>query len=181
MGTIYKFKPWARLGGDAQQVGQEIERLREEHGTVAPSAIVDAARPAESVLHRYFDWDDSSAAQSYREQQARHILRSIMVVQADGVDVSAPVRAFVALRAAAADAVDEGADEDRAGSYTSIASAVRIVRYREQMMRDALRDLDAYRMRYQLLGDVVGWGSALEHARAELARVLEASKEQAAA
>jgi hypothetical protein len=49
------------------------------------------------------------------------------------------------------------------------------------MMRDALRDLDAYRMRYQLLGDVVGWGSALEHARAELARVLEASKEQAAA
>ena len=58
---------------------------------------------------------------------------------------------------------------------------MRIVRYREQMMRDALRDLDAYRMRYQLLGDVVGWGSALEHARAELARVLEASKEQAAA
>jgi hypothetical protein len=58
---------------------------------------------------------------------------------------------------------------------------VRIVRYREQMMRDALRDLDAYRIKYQLLSDLSGWGAAIEAARAELARVIEASKEKDAA
>lgn len=181
MSTVYRFKPWARLSGDAQQVGETIERLREEHGTVAPRALVDHARSADSILHRYFTWDDSEAAEAHREHQARHLLRSIVVVQAEGVEVKAPVRAFVALRPAADDAIEEGADEDRAGSYTSISTAVRIVRYREQMMRDALRDLDAYRLKYQLLSDISGWGAALEHARAELARVLDAARDKEAA
>jgi hypothetical protein len=180
MKTVYRFKPWARLSGDPQRVGEEIERLREDEGTIAPERIVDHAREPESVLHGYFTWDDSAAAEAFRVQQARHLLRSIVVVQAEGVNVKAPVRAFVALRTAADDAVEDGADESTVGSYTSISAAVRVVRYREQMMRDALRDLDAYRMKYQLLSDVSGWGSALERARAELQRVMDEAAKQAA-
>jgi|694.fasta_scaffold121518_1 hypothetical protein len=180
MKTVYRFKPWARLSGDPQRVGEEIERLREVEGTIAPERIVDHAREPESVLHGYFTWDDSTAAEAFRVQQARHLLRSIVVVQAEGVNVKAPVRAFVALRPAADDAVEDGADESTVGSYTSISAAVRVVRYREQMMRDALRDLDAYRLKYQLLSDVSGWGSALERARAELQRVMDEAAKQAA-
>lgn len=181
MTTVYGFKPWARLSGDPQRVGEEIERLRQTEGTIAPERVVDTARDPASVLHTYFTWDDSAAADAFRVQQARHLLRSIVVVQADGVDVKAPVRAFVALRQAAEDAVEDGADEATVGSYTSISAAVRIVRYREQMMRDALRDLDAYRLKYQLLSDISGWGSAIATARSELARVLEAAREMDAA
>jgi hypothetical protein len=180
MSTVYRFKPWARLSGDPQKVGEEIERLRGSVGTIAPETLVETARRPESVLHGYFTWDDSVAAEQFRVQQARHLLRSIVVVRADGVDIKAPVRAFVALRPAADDAADEGADESTVGAYTSIAAAVRVVRYREQMMRDALRDLDAYRLKYQLLSDITGWGSALEKARAELQRVMnEAAKDAA--
>jgi hypothetical protein len=180
MKTIYRFKPWARLSGDAQRVGEAIEDIRKAAGTIGPRDIVDAACPPDSVLHPYFDWDDSMAADAYREHQARHLLRSIVVVQAEGVNVKAPVRAFVALRSAADDAVEDGADESTVGSYTSITAAVRVVRYREQMMRDALRDLDAYRLKYQLLSDLSGWGSALERARSELQRVMDEAAKQAA-
>ena len=180
MSTVYQFKPWARLAGDPQRVGEEIERLRVTDGTIAPERIVDHARQPTSVLHGYFTWDDSAAAEAFRVQQARHLLRSIVVVQADGVDVKAPVRAFVALRQAAQDAVDDGADEATVGSYTSISAAVRVVRYREQMLRDALRDLNAYRLKYQLLSDISGWGAALERARAELQREMEEAARQAA-
>jgi hypothetical protein len=179
MTTVYRFKPWARLSGDPQRVGEAIEEIRRVAGTIGPREIVDAARPSDSVLHSYFDWDDSSAADAYREQQARHLLRSITVVQAEGIDVKAPVRAFVALRMAAQDA-DEDGEVEGSGSYTSISAAVRVVRYREQMMRDALRDLDAYRMKYQLLSDISGWGSALAKAREELQRLIDSTRQEAA-
>lgn len=180
MPTVYRFKPWARLSGDAQAVGEAIEAIRENAGgTVSPPAVVDAARPAESPLHAYFEWSDGAAAEKYRRVQASHLLRSIVVVQAEDLDIKAPVRAFVSIQQAKAD-VDDEEGIDNAGSYTSIASAVRVVKYREQLMKDAIRDLDAYRLRYTLLSDVSKWGTALEEARRWLVRALEESQKEAA-
>lgn len=176
MPTVYKFKPWSRLSGDAQKVGEEIERIKEKAGgSVSSAALVDAARMADSVLHAYFEWADTKAAEEYRKVQAAHILRSIVVVKTDGIEVKTPVRAFVSVQAAAHD--DEGSADD-AGSYVSISDAVRIVSYREQMMKDALRDLDAYRMRYQLLSDLSGWGKALDSARKFLERAIQESQKE---
>ena len=180
MATVFQFKPWSRLAGDAQKVGEEIERIREASGgTISPPSVVEAARAKESPLHRYFEWSDSEAAERYRQVQASHLLRSIVVVRTDGIEVKAPVRAFVSVQFAKSD-VDEDEGTETAGSYTSISDAIRVVKYREQLMRDALRDLDAYRLRYQLLSDVSGWGKALEQARSWLAKALEASQKEAA-
>lgn len=180
MATVYRFKPWSRLSGDAQKVGEEIERIKEDAGgSVSGAALVAAAKNKSSVLHGYFEWADGKAAQKYREVQASHLLRSIIVVQSEGIEVKSPVRAFVSVQAAAKEGEEPDGD---AGSYVSIADAVRIVSYREQMMKDALRDLDAYRMRYQLLSDLSGWGKALESARKFLERaILESQKEKDAA
>jgi hypothetical protein len=175
MSTVYRFKPWARLKGDPQKVGEEIERVRESSGgSLAPRNVVDAARPADALLHSYFDWSDASAGERYREMQASHLIRSIVVVQSDGIEVTAPVRAFVSIQESRAD----NDNPEEAGSYTSISEAVRIVSYREQMMRDALRDLDAYRMKYQLLADISKWSASLEMARKWLQKALDASQEE---
>lgn len=175
MTTTYKFKPWARLRGDPQKVGEEIESLRQAHGSISPAAVVDRARAEDSVLHDYFEWSDGTAAAKYREVQASHILRSIVVVCADGVEIQAPVRAFVSIRTAADESVDENP-----GTYTSIAEAVRVVDYRCQLMESAIRDLDAYRIKYQLLSGLTGWGAALEKARAVLQRAFDAAEKEAA-
>lgn len=166
MKPCYQFKPWSRLKGDAQKVGEALEKLRNDAGALSPQRIVEAARPSGSPLHDYFDWNDTSAAEKYREQQAAHLLRSIVVTRAPGVELKAPTRAFVSVRQVARDHdVDE---EVPPATYTSISEAVRVVDYREQLVNDALRDLDAYRIKYQLLSDLTGWSVAIAAARREL-------------
>lgn len=168
--TTYKFKPWARLSGDAQKVGETLEELRATHGTLSPALVVSSARAADSILHDYFEWDNSAAAELYRHNQASHLIRSIVVVTTPGLDLQTPMRAFVSIRGAA----EESDSEDgAAGSYTSITEAVRVVSYREQMIADALRDLEAYRQRYRMLTELTKWDAALERARAALAAAQE--------
>lgn len=58
----------------------EIDEIsRKNDGFLTPDAIVEHARNPASSLHNRFDWDDSSAAQKYRLQQARGLIRSITV------------------------------------------------------------------------------------------------------
>ena len=174
MNTVYQFKPQARLKGDPQKVGEAIEALVIEKGTVSPADIVLAAKAKRSVLHAFFEWEDGTAAERYREIQASHLIRSIVTVKSVGIDVKSPVRGFVSIRAAAEDATEDGAEE--AGSYTTIANAIRVVRYREQILENALRDLDAYRLRYYLLSNLSGWSDSLARARAFLEKAIEQSQ-----
>jgi len=176
MSTVYKFKPWARLKGDAQKVGEEIEALRVDRGSVSPESVVERARDKESILHGYFEWDDGEAAAEYRRVQASHLLRSIIAVRVEGMEIKAPTRAFVSVRAVA----EESEDQDDPGTYTSIAEAVRVVDYRAQLMAGALRDLDAYRIKYQLLSDLTGWGAAITKARDVLQKAMDAAEKKAA-
>lgn len=49
-------------------------------GRLTPDMVVaDARRPA-SPLHSFFEWDDGKAAQAWRIEQARDLIRTVMVV-----------------------------------------------------------------------------------------------------
>ena len=63
---------------DAEVIGPHIETLAEE-GDVSERRIVDVARSHNSPLHHYFDWDDATAADSYRLHQAGTMMRAIRV------------------------------------------------------------------------------------------------------
>lgn len=60
---------------DAAKVYQEI-------GTenVTPESVLEKAKDKKSELHKCFDWDDKSAANKYRLQQARQIIQLIVTV-----------------------------------------------------------------------------------------------------
>jgi hypothetical protein len=59
---------------------------------LTPAAVVEAARPARSPLHDYFNWDDRAAAASYREEQARNLIQSYRyVVTTTPYHISAPM------------------------------------------------------------------------------------------
>jgi hypothetical protein len=77
------------------EIKQAIVELVNERGLIKPHQIVDAARSEDSVLHSYFCWDDTEAAEKWREEQARQLLKSIRLT----VDTSPPVsvRAFISL------------------------------------------------------------------------------------
>lgn len=58
---------------DPEEVGKELTKL----GKFTPIEVVDAARNPKSKLHKYFEWDDSKAAEAHRLHQARCLVLSI--------------------------------------------------------------------------------------------------------
>lgn len=62
------------------------------NGRLTPTAVVEAAKPQRSPLHRYFTWDDRQAAASYREDQARNLIQQYRyVVTTTPFHISAPM------------------------------------------------------------------------------------------
>ena len=62
-------------------VDRELNALYKKHGTVTEDIVIEAARKDSHPLHRYFEWDDSVAAQHWRKSQALSlIMASKMVV-----------------------------------------------------------------------------------------------------
>lgn len=73
---------------EADKIGKYLERVFPSGSNIKPKDIVKLAEPENSLLHKYFEWDDSKAARAYRLEQARHLLISI-VVHIENKDVRA--------------------------------------------------------------------------------------------
>lgn len=66
-----------KFKADAQKCFDEVQTLGEEY---TPHEVLDLARDPKTELHKCFDWDDSSAAEKWRVQQARFVCSSFTVV-----------------------------------------------------------------------------------------------------
>lgn len=75
----YRFQQGA--GKDAKVVGQHLEMLRKKaKGELTPEAVLSDAKHNNSPLHSYFEWDDTEAAEQYRLQQARGLIRAVVAI-----------------------------------------------------------------------------------------------------
>lgn len=65
----------------AERAYTELERIRGAHDDkLNPHDIVDESRDDDAILHPFFEWDDSVAAEEYRVGQARRLSRSVYIV-----------------------------------------------------------------------------------------------------
>ena len=73
------------------KIRKELKKLTED-GILEPESVVDAARDPKSAMHDQFNWDDSEAAHSYRLQQARALIKRVVVevVRSDQEKVFVP-------------------------------------------------------------------------------------------
>jgi len=85
MKPIFQLKNGASAiaGVKAQAIGEELDRIRVQQGTLTPQAIVDESTDEEAVPHPCFEWDNDVAANAFRKDQARHIARSVRVEYPD--------------------------------------------------------------------------------------------------
>jgi len=83
----------------------ELQRIRATEGLSA-NAVIEAAEPEGAVLHPAFEWDDATAGGQYRLMQARHLIRSVQVVQADGASRSVYVHVTSAEKAGEYDTIE---------------------------------------------------------------------------
>jgi hypothetical protein len=136
---IYKWKNW-NYAVDAQIAGEELERIEKKNNGITPREVVNESRNKEAVLHKCFEWDDQFAAESFREIQAKEILRHIVVVRTEEKEeIEEPVRAFV-------NVVSEEDIEER--KYISIENALNNEEYERQLFNQALKEALAFKQKY---------------------------------
>lgn len=153
-----------QIGVSAQTVGEEIERLS-RHENITPTDVVTAARDENSPLHRFFDWDDQSAAEKYRLTQARHIISAISVTITESAE---PVPAFVR--------VVYQEEAAPTSLYVPIAKAMSNKESRDYLLNEAMIALRGWRKRYSELSELANVFSLVDTAIAtysEPERVLE--------
>lgn len=75
----YDWNTFKGLSVEAQTVGEVLERLESENGSVSKEAFLDASRPVNSPTHGLFEWDDATAAERYRLVQSGRYIRDLRV------------------------------------------------------------------------------------------------------
>ena len=122
---------------DHEAIKTELEKLAAENaGLIHPSDVVMRAREPDSPMHSWFEWDDSEAAEAYRLEQARRLLRVYVIeLPRESLD---PVRAFVSLTP----------DRVTGGGYRAIGSVLSDEERSKQLLMDALRELRAMQRRF---------------------------------
>lgn len=86
------------MNGLSTAARAELEALRQEKGgNLLPADVVEQASSPNSALHRYFQWDDTDAAQRYREHQARTVIRAVVRFMPNAAGHPVAVRAYVSL------------------------------------------------------------------------------------
>ena len=125
---------------DPQKIGEALEKIGGADGTLEPEAVVEAARPKRHVLHQFFEWRDDVAAEAYRLDQARRIVRCIRIVAED----DGPSRlAYVSIT-----------DRTQGRRYVPTSALIDNTRLQLQVLEAAERDLLAWERRYRDLTDL---------------------------
>jgi hypothetical protein len=145
---IYQFKSGSRLKGDAQKVGERLEKLRKQDDCEAiehltAKRVVAEARPKRSPLHPYFEWRDDVAGELYREEQARLLTRSIVYVEVTEEDEE-PKTYPVYVHATVPEV---------GSCYVTTEAAMGNEEIKAKVMAEALSGLRAWRRRYEMLSE----------------------------
>jgi hypothetical protein len=137
-----------------QAVAAIRELVERGGGLVTPQEVVQAAKKDER-LHGYFTWDDSAAANKWRIEEAKRLLRFSVEVIGSSRE---PVRVFVSL------------SSERGEGYRVVSEAVKDADLMRQMVRDALEDMENFRDKYRRVRDLSRVFSAMKTATSKLKR-----------
>lgn len=153
----------------SKKASEAVKSIAEKHGgTVTPNLLVDEARSPKSPLHKCFCWDDTEAAEQYRLIQAAALIRRIKVTVETGENRSVRVRAFVNVieptpTTEEPEQIDEhGMNCRPKGIYVGFADAMRVDDYRDQVIKQCLRDVSAFRAKYSALNEATAILEAME-------------------
>lgn len=134
---------------EVKQVVSELMQIQREQLVILPEAVVKRAADPKSAMHRYFDWDDTSAAKKYRIWQARQLIAQVHVVDTESANQE-PVRAFVHVKP------EETDDDVYSQGYVATASIMRKPHFQAQVLHYAKEQLLRWRKNYGGFADFFG-------------------------
>jgi hypothetical protein len=121
----------------ADIIGKELEKIHVKYGIIIPEQVVKEAKPKNSPLHTCFEWNDKAAAEKYREDQARYIIRAVDVIIIENDIISEPVKAFVHLT------------EIKEEGYLPICDIMEDKDLRQMLLQQAWKELESWTERYK--------------------------------
>ncbi len=125
---------------DAQKIGESFERLAAENGgRLEPDAVWKAAQNPRHVAHKAFIWDVRLAAEAHWRSTARLLIRSLRIEETEDAGEQP---AFLSIAQA------EGV------SYRRVQDVVASSDLQVRLLRQAQRDLEAWRQRYRVISDI---------------------------
>lgn len=141
---VYEWKAGSRVKADAQIAGEMCQMLESE-GRLSAKNLLDLNRPEDAPLHGEFEWNDTIAAESWREHQARHIINSLVICQEN----SEPVRSFFKI-------------ENAGNTYESIRTILHSQYSTELLFASALKELQAVQRKYSAIQQLAKVWDAIE-------------------
>lgn len=135
---------------------EELEAIREEAGGVirAIDVLTFAKAHPDSELWKHFTWDDAIAGEKHRLNEARGIIRMNVFVIPGSKEVS---RLYVSL------------EPDRqlpGGGYRSTQEVLTDADRRGILLRQALREIERWRVKYRGLRELASIFASLEEIEA---------------
>ena len=127
---------------DPEIIGRELLRISAKIEDIKPKDVVDTARNPRNPLHPHFEWRDQIAAERYRLDQARNLLRTLRIE--DTATNLGPQRAFFNISA------DDG------HSYQRLDRVLDSDELRQIVLKQAEEDLRAFERRFAELKDICG-------------------------
>lgn len=149
----YKYRGGYNSKVSAEIAGPVCQKLHEAK-ILTPENLVNEARAETSPLHSAFEWNDTVAAEKYRCEQARLMIANIVWVESD-IQTERHVKlvekdeepSFTDERAF----VSTGEQNHR---YVPIAVALTNEEWRANLLKAAVRDMNAFVTKYHRLTEL---------------------------
>ena len=146
---VYEWKVNGIYKTDANVAGRVLEELNNTVGLTNEN-LVNASRPEDAPLHNEFEWDDTIAAEKYRNVQAGKMINLLAVRIEEESDE--PVRAFYTLNAK----IGFG------GQYDNIRKIMVDSEKKERLLDIAVRELKQFKEKYKMLKELAEVFEAIE-------------------
>ena len=125
---------------NCQAYGEYLSEIQKKEGIITPVIIVKKAKAKKSVLHNYFEWDNSIAGQKYRIHQARSLINHIEVKIIRENKPDEKIKMFHNIKV-----VPESKDR----GYVSLQAVLDSPDYHNQVIAQALLEVTSWHHRYK--------------------------------
>ena len=129
-----------RFGADAQKCYEEIMEICDDVESASPQAILEKARDESTELHKCFTWDDSTAAEKWRINEARLVTRQLVIKEVEVPKDRPEIRLFY--------------KTDNESGYKPTHIIVKQEDEYKQLLARAYAELRAFKAKYSMLKEL---------------------------
>ena len=145
----YKYRISGLQKTPAEVTGAVCKDLIDKEGAVTPQRLVEISKPKDAPLHDEFEWNNTIAAQKYREEQARQIIKNIVIIEvSEETEEPKQIKCWVN-----SDRAFVPTDE-KLHKYVTIDTALNNIGWRDNLIKAAKKDMSAFIHKYRRLTEL---------------------------